>query len=104
MAHLNIDLNDLTTSALKRLVTQLITAKDGDEKKILDRLNQSKAPHKNPAKNDLADLHEEMHGKPNTPEVEEDDHPFDLEAGGGDDESDDGASRSDMQPKKRGGK
>lgn len=95
MAHLNIDLNDLTTSALKRLVTQLITAKDGDERKILDRLQHKQAPHKAKSKNDLADLDEEMHGKPNTPEVEEDDNPFDLEASGGDDESD-----TDMAPKK----
>lgn len=62
MSNLNIDLNDLTNAALKRLVTQLLSAKDGQEKKILDRLSQ---------KNDLADLDEEMHGKPNTPEVAE---------------------------------
>lgn len=89
MANLNIDLNDLTNSALKRLVTQLISAKDGQEKKILDRLSQ---------KNDLADLDEEMHGKPNTPKVEEDDDPFDLEAQGGDEED------SEMPPKKKGKK
>ena len=64
MANLNIDLNDLTNSALKRLVTQLLSAKDGQEKKILDKL-------KGAPKNDLADLAEEMHGKPNTPEVED---------------------------------
>lgn len=79
MANLNIDLNFLTDSALKRLVTQLLAAKDGQEKKILDKLSQ---------KNDLADLHEEKHGKPNTPMVEEDEDPFDLEAeGDGEDDS-----------------
>lgn len=92
MAHLNIDLNDLTNSALKRLVTQLISAKDGQEQKILDALDQKKAPKNN----DLADLHEEMHGKPNTPMVEDDDDPFELEANG--DGEDD--SESDMPPKK----
>jgi hypothetical protein len=86
----NIDLNDLTTSALKRLVTQLLAAKDGDEKKVLSKLNQ---------KNDLADLDEEKHGKPNTPMVEDDDDAFDLEASGGGDESE-----SDMPVKKKGKK
>jgi hypothetical protein len=86
----NIDLNDLTNSALKRLVTQLLAAKDGDEKKVLSKLNQ---------KNDLADLDEEKHGKPNTPMVEDDDDAFDLEAEGGGDESE-----SDMPVKKKGKK
>lgn len=89
MAQLNIDLNDLTNSALKRLVTQLLSASDSEERKILNSLKQ-------PAKNDLADLHEEKHGKPNTPQVEDDEHPFDLEASG------DGEEESDMQPKKKG--
>lgn len=79
MAHLNIDLNDLTNAALKRLVTQLLSAKDGDEQAILDSLKHKKAPHKAPHKNDLADLHEDMHGKPNTPEVEEEPDPFDTD-------------------------
>lgn len=73
MANLNIDLNDLTNAALKRLVAQLLSAKDGQEKQILDKL-------KGAPKNDLADLHEEQHGKPNTPEVEEDEDPFDMDA------------------------
>lgn len=75
MAQLNLDLNDLTNSALKRLVTQLLAAKDGDEKDILNSLKQKRGS----AKNDLADLHEEMHGKPNTPEVEEEPDPFDTD-------------------------
>lgn len=66
MAKINFDLEDLTNAALKRLVKQLLTASDGDEKKVMSKLSQ-------PAKNDLADLDEEMHGKPNTPEVEDED-------------------------------
>lgn len=64
MSKLNIDLNDLTHSALKRLVAQLLAATEGEEKQLLNRVTK---------KNDLADLDEEMHGKPNTPKVEDDD-------------------------------
>ena len=71
-----LDLNDLTSAALKRLVTQLLAAKDGDEQAVLSKLSGKKAP----PKNDLADLHEEKHGSPNTPEVEEDDIGLDNEA------------------------
>lgn len=63
----DFSLDDLTKSALKRLVGQLLAADEGQEKKILNQLNQKKKP----AKNELADLDEEMHGKPETPEVEE---------------------------------
>lgn len=66
----DFSLDDLTKSALKRLVGQLLAADDGQEKKILNQLSQRA---KKPAKNELADLDEEMHGKPNTPEVEEED-------------------------------
>jgi hypothetical protein len=65
----DFSLDDLTKSALKRLVGQLLAADEGQEKKILNQLNQKK---RRPEKNDLADLDEEMHGKPETPEVEED--------------------------------
>lgn len=92
MANLNIDLSDLTNSALKRLVTQLLAAKDGQEQKILNALKGKK--------NDLADLHEEQHGKPNTPMVEADDDPFELDAQGDGEDSDGGDSESDMMPKK----
>jgi hypothetical protein len=64
----DFSLDDLTKSALKRLVGQLLAADDGEETKILNQLSQRK---KKPEKNDLADLDEEMHGKPKTPEVEE---------------------------------
>lgn len=64
----DFSLDDLTKSALKRLVGQLLAAEDGEEKKILDSLTKRA---KKPGKNDLADLDEEMHGRPKTPEVEE---------------------------------
>lgn len=66
----DFSLDDLTKSALKRLVGQLLAAEDGEEKKILDSLTKRA---KKPEKNDLADLDEEMHGKPKTPDVEEED-------------------------------
>jgi len=64
----DFSLDDLTKSALKRLVGQLLAADEGQEKKILNQLNQKK---RKPEKNELADLDEEMHGKPETPDVEE---------------------------------
>ena len=63
---MQMDIGDLTKGALERLVKQLLTASEQEEKEILKRLD---------GKNDLADLDEEMHGKPNTPEVEDDDLP-----------------------------
>lgn len=85
MARINLDLDDLTPTALKRLVKQLLTASDEEEAKIVSRLGKHSAseekkegkPHKQ--KNDLADLHEEKHGKPNTPMVEDDDEMDDGE-------------------------
>lgn len=78
MARIDFDLDDLTNAALKRLVKQLLVADEAEEKKILARMKSGK---KKESRNDLADLDEEMHGKPNTPEVEDDDLPYD-----GDDE------------------
>jgi len=83
MARIDFDLDDLTQAGLKRLVKQLLSASDSEEKKIVAKLGrQSPAEEKaegKKQKNDLADLHEEMHGKPNTPMVEEDDGPKDGE-------------------------
>jgi hypothetical protein len=73
MAKMNFDLDDLTNSALKRMVKQLLTASDADEKSIMQKL-EDRAKRK-PEKNDLADLDEEMHGKPDTPMVEDDEIP-----------------------------
>lgn len=96
---IDFDLEDLTNSALKRLVKQLLSANDKQEQSIMAKL--AKHAKGKPAKNDLADLHEEMHGKPNTPKVTDEDAPFDLEAHG--DSGDD--SESDAgEPKKKGGK
>lgn len=77
MARIDFDLDDLTNAALKRLVKQLLVAGDEEEEKIIKRL--SKKGKEEP--NELADLDEEMHGKPNTPKVTNDDLPYD-----GDDE------------------
>jgi hypothetical protein len=67
---LDIDehLNRMTREGMKKFVKELLAASDAQEKKILSS-----------AKNDLADLDEEMHGKPNTPKVEGDDLPDDDE-------------------------
>ena len=76
MAKIDLDLDDLTNAALRRMVKKLLIASDSEEKEILSSLDKkSKAP----PKNDLADLDEQMHGKPNTPMVEDDDLPGDGE-------------------------
>ena len=84
----------MTREGMKAFVKELLMASDAKEKKLLRKLSGK------PSKNDLADLDEEMHGKPNTPQVEDNDDAFDLEARGGGDESDDGMSDTDMVPKK----
>lgn len=83
---IDFDLDDLTNTALKRLVKQMLTASDEEEKALMAKMR------KKPEKNALADLDEEMHGKPNAPEVTDDDLPYD-----GDDELPD-------VPKKKGKK
>lgn len=67
---IDFDLDDLTNSALRRMVKQLLTANEAEERRIMDKLQ------KRAEKNDLADLDEEMHGKPNTPMVTDDDLPY----------------------------
>jgi len=67
---------------------EMLNADESEEKKILDQLKQPKRK----AKNDLADLDEEMHGKHPAPEVTDDDFAYD-----GDDELPD-------VPKKKGKK
>lgn len=66
---MEMELSDLTKGALQRLVNELLKADEEKEKQIMDKYL------KKGEKNDLADLAEEMHGKPDTPEVEEDDLP-----------------------------
>ena len=84
---MNLDFDELldgmTRDGMKKFVKKLMSASEGEEKKMLAKLQD---------KNDLADLDEEMHGKPNAPEVTEDDLPY-----GGDDELPD-------VPKKKGKK
>ena len=65
---MEMELGDLTKGALQKLVKQLLTASEAEEKELLKKLD---------GKNDLADLDEEMHGKPNTPKVGKDDLPQD---------------------------
>ncbi len=66
---MNFSVDDLTKSALKRLVEQLLASSEGDEKKILEQLAQKADKERN----DLADLVEEKRGKPAgiDPEAEE---------------------------------
>lgn len=69
MAKIDLDLDDLTNAALKRMVKQLLMAGDGEEEKILSSLSKKK---KKPEKNELADLKEETKGKAPVVEVEDD--------------------------------
>jgi len=59
-------LEGMTRDGMKKFVKKLLSASDAEEKKLVSK-----------QKNDLADLDEEMHGKPNTPIVEDDDLPED---------------------------
>ena len=81
MAKLDLDLDDLTPSALKRLVKQLLVADEAGEQKLMKSLyakkESARSSRTEDAPNDLADLDEEMHGSPKTPEVCDDDMPSD---------------------------
>ena len=68
-------LDGMTRDGMKKFVKKLLTAGEKQEKALLRKLSGK------PEKNDLADLDEEMHGKPNVPEVTDDDLPYE-----GDDE------------------
>ena len=57
---IDFDLDDLTNTALKRLVKRLLVAGEGEEKAILDELEQPSDAEKE--SNDLADLREEKRG------------------------------------------
>lgn len=69
MAKIDLDLDEMlegfTRDGMKRFVKKLLMASEAEEKKMMAKLNEQEP-------NDLADLDEEMHGKPNTPQVEED--------------------------------
>lgn len=68
---MNFSVNDLTKSALKRLVEQLLAAGEGEEKQILEQLAQREESDKE--RNDLADLVAEKRGKPAAITPDEDD-------------------------------
>jgi hypothetical protein len=58
----SFSVDDLTKGALKRLVAELLAAKDGEEQAILNKL--AKRGDEDKERNDLADLVEEKRGKP----------------------------------------
>jgi hypothetical protein len=68
MARIDLDLDEMlegfTRDGMKKFVKKLLMASEAEEKKLLSKME---------GKNDLADLDEEMHGTPNTPEVTDDD-------------------------------
>ncbi len=67
---MNIDpLHHLNEAGLRRVVEELLAADDGSEDAIMDKYLKEQ-------KNDLADLDEETHGKPNTPKVDHEDLPM----------------------------
>ena len=76
MTRIEFDLDDLTTSALKRLVKQLIVAGEGEEQKILAKLQQNSKAEKE--SNDLADLKEEKNGAPSKIDPMDDDEEEDA--------------------------
>ena len=59
-------LEGMTRDGMKKFVKKLLSAGEAEEKRLLSKVGK-------PEQNDLADLDEEMHGRPNTPMVEEDD-------------------------------
>lgn len=80
---MQLDLDDLTHAALKRLVQKLIAGDEAKDAKVAKTLGPHNAKEEaaetngvHETKNDLADLDEEMHGKPNTPKVTRDDLPY----------------------------
>jgi hypothetical protein len=69
MAKVDFSIDDLTKAALKRLVQQLLSATEGEQEKILAKLDQQKDADKE--REDLANLKEETRGKPRKVAVEE---------------------------------
>lgn len=69
---MQLDLDDLTNAALKRLVQKLLAGDEASDAKVAKKL----ASKDDEEKNDLADLDEEMHGKSNAPKVTRDDMPY----------------------------
>jgi hypothetical protein len=69
MSKVDFSIDDLTKAALKRLVQQLLAASEGEQEKILAKLDQQKDADKE--REDLANLKEETRGKPRKIPVEE---------------------------------
>jgi hypothetical protein len=69
MSKVDFSIDDLTKAALKRLVQQLLAATEGEQEKILAKLDEQKDADKE--REDLADLKEETRGKPRKVPVEE---------------------------------
>jgi hypothetical protein len=69
MSKVDFSIDDLTKAALKRLVQQLLAASEGEQEKILAKLDQQKDADKE--REDLANLKEETRGKPRKVAVEE---------------------------------
>jgi hypothetical protein len=65
-----INPRDLTKNALQSIVEQLLSSDDATGRSIMRNLGRQ-ARQQPPEKNDLADLHEEMHGKYDAPMVED---------------------------------
>ena len=67
-----VGIDDLTKAALKRLVAELMMANEDEEQDLLSQLTRARKKA-DKERNDLADLDEEMHGKPKTPAVKRED-------------------------------
>lgn len=66
-----VDVGDLTNAALKRIVRELMSSSSSEKDEEL--LGKAKQRSNDKERNDLVDLDEQMHGKPNTPSVEDTD-------------------------------
>jgi hypothetical protein len=69
MSKVDFSIDDLTKAALKRLVQQLLSATEGEQEKILAKLDEQKDADKE--REDLTNLKEETRGKPRKVAVEE---------------------------------
>jgi hypothetical protein len=70
MTKIDFSVDDLTKSALKRMVQRLLIATEGEEKAIMREITKQAKVKTN--RNELADLKEETRGKAPKIEVEDD--------------------------------
>lgn len=95
-----ICLKDVTPDVMKKIVKAVMgrmSKKPGQPAAPSDEKRADKE------RNDLADLHEEKKGPVPKQEVQEDDLPFDVEIGEGDEDDEDSASDMEPAPKKKKG-